>query len=330
MKLVDFGRVAATTGKEAGSLARFREDSGPVSWHLGETVNVFPRRTQDFQDLKALVDRFVVPGHRPHPRPFRSNSKLLTLGSCFAEEIRDFLAEKQPATQNIWVPSGLNNTYALRQFIEWCLTGNRSEDAFWYDQSGSGKPVKWTPSEEREGYRRTFETAAGFVFTLGLAEVWADRHTGGVFWRGVPEGIFDSSRHVYRTTSVDENADNLSRIVRLIHEHLGARDIVFTLSPVPLKATFKDESCITADCVSKSILRVALDAVMARRLDRVHYWPSFEIVRWLGGHLPFAVYGTDDALSRHVSRRMVALIIESFVESFFEAEPAAAEEGSSG
>src|SRR5437667_96284 len=84
----------AQSGREAGSLARFREDSGPVSWHLGETVNVFPRRTQDFQDLKALVDRFVVPGHRPHPRPFRSNSKLLTLGSCFAEEIRDFLAEK--------------------------------------------------------------------------------------------------------------------------------------------------------------------------------------------------------------------------------------------
>jgi len=317
-------------GREAGSMARFREGSGELSWHLGESLNLFPRRTQEFQDLKRLIDKFVVPGFRPQPRPFRADSTLLTLGSCFAEELRNFLAEKQPGTRNIWVPSGLNNTYALRQFIDWCLTGERSEDAFWYDESETGKPVKWTPNEERESYRRTFEEAAGFVFTLGLAEVWADRQTGGVFWRGVPEGVFDPARHVYRTTSVEENGDNLSKIVHLIHEHLGTKEIVFTLSPVPLKATFKGQSCLTADCVSKSILRVALDGVMARRPAHVHYWPSFEMVRWLGGHLPYAVYGTDDGLSRHVSRQMVALIIESFVENFFEPATATTEEGASG
>ena len=67
-----------------------------------------------------------------------------------------------------------------------------------------------------------------------------------------------------------------------------------------------------------------LDRVMSRELEGVYYWPSFEIVRWCGAHLPWRSYGLDDRNPRHVSRYLVAEIIDAFVESFY--TPAAAAE----
>ena len=93
--------------------------------------------------------------------------------------------------------------------------------------------------------------------------------------------------------------------------------IVLTLSPVPLNATFRGISCVAADCVSKSTLRVALDGVVGRGLENVYYWPSFEIVRWVGGHVPWPAYGFNRGDSRHVTRYLVAQIIDAFVEAFY-------------
>jgi len=93
--------------------------------------------------------------------------------------------------------------------------------------------------------------------------------------------------------------------------------IVLTLSPVPLKATFRGISCVTADCVSKSTLRVAIDSVLGHSLEGVYYWPSFEIVKWLGPHVPWPAYGSAEKDSRHVAQYLVAHIIDAFVEAFY-------------
>ena len=46
-------------------------------------------------------------------------------------------------------------------------------------------------------------------------------------------------------------------------------------------ATFRPQSCITANSVSKSILRVALDNIMSKfkNNEDIYYFPSFEIVK---------------------------------------------------
>jgi GSCFA family len=92
---------------------------------------------------------------------------------------------------------------------------------------------------------------------------------------------------------------------------------VLTLSPVPLKGTFRGISSLSADCVSKSVLRVAIDQVISEGHRGVYYWPSFEIVKWAGVHLAWPAYGLDDGKTRHVTRRLVAEIVDAFVESFF-------------
>jgi hypothetical protein len=49
----------------------------------------------------------------------------------------------------------------------------------------------------------------------------------------------------------------------------------------------------------------------------VRYWPSSEIVRWLGAHAPWAAFGEDEGKPRDVNRRLVAAIIDAFIDSFF-------------
>jgi len=70
--------------------------------------------------------------------------------------------------------------------------------------------------------------------------------------------------------------------------------------------------------VSKTTLRAALHEVMQEsRPEEVYYWPSFEIVRWLGGHTTLPAFGTDDAVSRHVSNWMVEVIVDRFSRHLF-------------
>jgi hypothetical protein len=46
-------------------------------------------------------------------------------------------------------------------------------------------------------------------------------------------------------------------------------------------------------------------------------------VRWVGGHLPYPAFGVPDRRARHVSRYLVAEIIDAFVEAFYTPEAVA-------
>jgi GSCFA family protein len=278
-----------------------------------------------YGDLRRLLDRYVLPGHTPREPFLEATNTVITLGSCFANQLRTYLRQAGFASDRIVIPSGLNNTYAMLDFISWVVTGSETGRGFRYDTTSQGEIAEWKPEQERAHMLDCLRGAGAFVFTLGLAEIWEDPETGGVFWRGVPKDVYRSDRHVFRRSTVGENEQNLLQIVELIRQVNTTAAIVLTLSPVPLNATFRDISCVTADCVSKSTLRVAIDSVLEKNLEGVYYWPSFEVVRWVGPHLPWPAYGFDNAgNSRHPTRYLVALIMDAFIESFF--TPAAVSE----
>jgi hypothetical protein len=260
-----------------------------------------------------------VPGHAPEAPFLEQSATVVTLGSCFARELRTFLSLSGVSANRFWIPSGLNNTFAILDFFSWCITGKETGRGFRYERGADGDIGEWTPEAEREAYLDAFARAGAFVFTIGLAEVWQDRESGGVFWRGIPKEIFDAERHIFRLTSVDENAANLRQVVALIRRVNSAAPVVITLSPVPLLATFRDISCLTADCVSKSVLRVAIDQVMNDRLPGVYYWPSFEIVKWVGATLSWPAYG-ENGSTRDVNRRLITHIIDAFVQAYYTPE----------
>lgn len=286
-------------------------------WYFSRAmVNLFPRNQAEFQDEEKLIEKYVLPGWLPPSPLFTPDSRILTLGSCFAQELRNYLAERGMSSDWLFVPPGLNNTFALRNFISWCLTGETSTKAYWYDEDAQGGAVKWDDESNRLSYAEVFKRVDAVILTVGLAEVWYDTVTGGVFWRGVPKSSYDETRHLCRVSTVEENVANLREIIRLIQQAQPGIPIVLTLSPVPLKAATGDKSCITVDTVSKSILRVAIDRIMSSGLGNVYYWPSFEIVRSLGPHLPYSLFG-EDGNTRHVNRKGVQLILKAFTKHYF-------------
>ena len=239
------------------------------SWHKAD-AKFFPSDRRQFDDFDAADPRLHPPGTHPGGAAATADDLVVTLGSCFARELRTFLSEAGLLATQLRIPEGLNNTYALLDFVAWCVTGSETGRGFRYDRLESGEIQEWVADEERETFAGAFADAGAFVFTIGLAEVWQDRETGGVFWRGVPKEIFDADRHVFRLTTVEENARNILEMIDLVRQVNPTAPIVVTLSPVPLEATFRDISCMTADSVSKSVLRVAIDQAMGEhRAERL-------------------------------------------------------------
>jgi hypothetical protein len=286
-------------------------------WHFSRrTINRFPTGPNVFDDEQKIVEKYILPGWLPDAPLFDKDSNILTMGSCFAQELRNYLNENGMKSDWMFVPPGLNNTFALQTFVDWCITGNDAHEPYWYDEHEDGGAVKWRPEEEKETYREIFGRIDGLILTVGLAEVWYDITTGGVFWRGVPKSMFDDEKHRCRISTVEENEANLRSLIETVRALRPGLPIILTLSPIPLSATFQDRSCFTSDCLSKSILRVAIDNVVAGEFDNLYYWPSFEIVRWLGGHLSTSMFG-EDGNTRHVNRSAVRLILDRFVTHYF-------------
>jgi hypothetical protein len=209
----------------------------------------------------------------------------VAFGSCFASHISKFLKDRgyNVATQKggeayvARMGAGIVNTFAVRQQFEWAWLNKFPQVELWhgYDAHALGYD-----EEVRLKTKALLDNADVFIITLGLAEIWYDEPTSEVFWRAVPKEYFDASRHKFRVSSVEENLNNLKAICQLIKEYRPNARIVFTLSPIPLMATFRDLSCCVANSVSKSILRVALDELM-RSVDtdaNIYYFPSYEIV----------------------------------------------------
>jgi hypothetical protein len=75
------------------------------------------------------------------------------------------------------------------------------------------------------------------------------------------------------------------------------------------------ESPFVADCLSKSVMRLAAHEICTEFDDRILYWPSFEMVRWLGGHVP-PVFGQSDGHARHPNDELVDMIAKSSISKF--------------
>jgi len=286
-------------------------------WHR-RGAKRYPRRQHLFErDLPELIREWIVPGYAPKAGMLSAQDSIITVGSCFAGHVRRVLSALGCSSGDFPTPFRVTNTFAILDFISWCVTGEEISRGYRYDRMNDGEIREWTPEVEREEYLQGMRQAGAFVFGFGVAEVWQDRETGAVFWRGIPKNLYEAGRHEFRLTTVEENEENLLRIIELIRSVNPTAPIVLMLSPIPVPATFRDIACIPADCVSKSVLRVAFDRVVSRRLEGVYYWPSFEVVRWVGAHLPWRAYGTNDGRPLNITSYLVTETIEAFVDAFY-------------
>jgi hypothetical protein len=263
-----------------GHVARFHG-----TWYRGENTNFIPSKAE-LREPDAL-DRFLLHGWLPDSPFITKTSRITSFGSCFAQ----YLAEHLHAagynvlgkhldlhSHIIRFGEGMVNTFSIRQQLEWALDGREMPDNLWF---GPNKEIASADPTMRAETKQIIESTDVFVFTLGLSEIWYDKISGEAFWRAIPKDMFNEARHGFRVSSCEENYANLVRIRELIRARRPSAKIVFSLSPMPLMATFRPVSCLTASSVSKAILRVAIDQLMRDYSadPDLFYFPSYEIVR---------------------------------------------------
>jgi len=287
------------------------------AWYRGDHCN-FSATKEDLAQPGA-IERHVGMGWLPH-QPFIDRSLGITaFGSCFAQHISDHLAarsynlltSKERLDLNSYVircGEGMINTFAIRQQFEWAFQNKRFDEDLWFASNGELAPYN---DAVRSSTARIFEETDVFVITVGLSEVWYNKRSGNVFWRAIPRNRFNPEAHGFRLSNVAENLENLEAIVAIIKQYRPDARVIFTLSPIPLHATFRPISCMTANCVSKSILRVAIDELMRNHADdhRLFYFPAYEIVKDF-----FVDAFIDD--NRHVKPELLETVMKTFERAY--------------
>lgn len=266
-------------------------------------------------------------------------------GSCFAMEIAHELQRKgfnyvvtEPYPD---AATGLSNacarwgiifnTPSFRQLVERAFGTMELPRVLWTSKQ-DGKRIYLDPFREDiwfnsveeyeadfaghlKAVREALTTACVFVITLGVNEVWRFKSSGAVLqrspWR-VASALVES--HVM---TVDENLDQLQRMLDVWRSFNPDLKLIVTVSPVPLHATFRGETqhVVTANTHSKAVLRVVAEEFVARNRD-VFYFPSYEVV----------MTSTADAWMpdlRHVQKHTVERVMQLF-DQIFVSPPAAA------
>lgn len=273
------------------------------------------------------------PEARPH---IDRATPIASIGSCFAREIKVWLQfngynfiEKAtgPSTEAGSARyDRVYNTFTLRQEFERAFgTFHPIEDRWdFVDETGARrlldpyrKGVAWEDeremaaelAEHRENVRSAFTEAAILIITIGQAEIWHHKSDGCVYPLVPPVQVFDAGRHGFRLTSYEENLANLERVYELFTRNNPTGRIILSVSPVPLRATFRPMNAIIADSASKSMLRAVADAFASTHEDRVTYFPAYEMVTMIDDE-PYE----DD--NRHVRDKCVKRIMQLF-EAWF-------------
>lgn len=274
-------------------------------------VGRYPDTSEMQGDVSEVIRRYIT-NQIPKIPFIGAQTRFTTMGSCFAAEISKKLQTRGYASTHFEVSEFVNSTYANRHMVDWAVGECEGQPKDRLDELFGGINIK--PAD----LFHNWSTADVIVYTLGVAPAFFEKGTRNFV---MPRGSALNARALaekfdFRTTTVAENLENLEYIYNRIRQFNTNPQLKFviTLSPVPLKGTFEFESAMFADCLSKSTLRVVAHE-FTQTHGKVLYWPSFEIVRWLGGHIgPF--YGIDDGASWHISEDLIHVITDLFIEHF--------------
>ncbi len=271
--------------------------------------------------------------------------RLYAIGSCFARNIETALLSAGVPVESAaeiyedprFNPDGIvgrgfinkYTTHAILNDLRWALDPDASFPEASLIDNGNGTFTDPHFSHRLSAldldetlWRREMLTAATrtvaecnvLFLTLGLVEVWFDKHTGDYvnFMPHPDRAPVDRSRYRLEVSDFRSNFRNMEEIHRLLTQY-GHPDlqIVITVSPVPLNATFTGTDVVIANTYSKSLLR-AVAQEWAQAHDNVHYFPSYEII-----------VNSDRSLAwqrdqRHVHPAAVDHVVSLFVSTYFD------------
>jgi hypothetical protein len=332
------GKAAATEGTgpaEAPAGPRGNPYTGLPDHH-------FWRRMME-QTPPREVDPVAAP-----PWKIGATDKVATAGSCFAQHISRTLrrhgfhyfmtepgkglpVEERDARQFGVYSARYGNLYTARQLVQlfdraygqfspldtaWQRPDGRFVDPFRPQVEPAGfateAEVAQAAAAHLAAVRQLFEQMDVFVFTLGLTESWQRRDDGAVFplAPGVVAGSFDPGRYQFVNFGVAEVLQDIRDAVRRLRSVNPRVRFIFTVSPVPLIATYEDRHVLVSTVESKSILRAAIGEAAAADTGII-YFPSYEVVT--GPHARGKYFEGD---LRSVNNHGVAHVMRLFLKHF--------------
>ncbi|WP_424973638.1 GSCFA domain-containing protein [Dinoroseobacter sp. S124A] len=262
---------------------------------------------------------------------------VFAMGSCFAREIETALAasgmtvlsrdlDLGPIGASLEDPANFFNAYtvpAMATELRWALERDsfpgaplfyplREDDSAYRDLTlGSAKLA--FPRDEILAFRhRALDVTARvaeadlIVLTLGHVESWRDIVLDIPLNIAPPPAVCARfpERFAFEVLGYDQILAGLREIHGLLSRvRTKPLRMLLTVSPVPLRATFRDMDVLLANSYSKSVQRAAVDAFVAEA-EGVDYFPSYECVTLSD---PAAAWTEGDF--RHVAPDLVARIM---------------------
>jgi tetratricopeptide (TPR) repeat protein len=299
--------------RETLELAKSRSsEASPKAANDRKKIGRYPETQVFLGDFQKLVKDHIAVNLKGEEKFITKSTRFFTMGSCFARNLSRNLVNSGYVSHHMEISEYINTTFANRVFVDW-LSDRDISDAI-RDRIVSLLPPGWS----KENTLQVIRSSNVFILTLGVAPAFFDRATGEFV---LPRSTALNSRvlaekYRFRTTTVQENVDNVLYVLDFIRKISPDIRFVVTVSPVPLVASFEYESAVQADCLSKSTMRlVAHEVVNNSGISNILYWPSFEVFRWAGSHAS-NYYAADDGAAWHVSEEKVAGTINAFIDMF--------------
>ncbi|MCR4269091.1 GSCFA domain-containing protein [Nitratireductor sp. ZSWI3] len=278
-------------------------------------------------------------------------AQVYTIGSCFAREIERTLINEDiplltegyglpPERFDSWNPEtgvgggvrvghisrGCFNKYTTHSMnidVQRALEGYQLpddgliefEEGVWFDPHAAGLKVGDIDTVRAD--RKILDEAsskiakADVVFvTLGMTESWIHQPTL-IPMNRAPGKYLHKRKDIFRFADYGYVAvmDQVVQMLDAIHKVRPKLKVIMTVSPVP-HSTFLPHDVLSTVTGAKSTLR-AVAGDLARRIDFVDYFPSYEMVI----NSPRGLTWLDDGV--HVQPGMVRHVTKTFVEAYY-------------
>ena len=280
----------------------------------------FPQKPRSEITDDDIVSKFIT------PKIVDKSTNITTLGSCFAQRLRDWLI-----TNNYnFVDGKWDRVYSprnARQIIQMAFEPESLDikepiwdfDGDWgdpYIKESAGRPLKLPNNLEeaqtkQQSYYNHFNKVLSecevLIITYGQTEVWSHKDAPDTAFYAAPfVGIQGGAEnHMCKDLSIDEIKEETHEIIRLMKKYNPKVKIIFSISPIPLVAsTSKDYSAYIAAGHAKTKLHASVLETVPQ-YEEVYYMPSFE---WVNAH-PYRAFETD---GRHVPQYFANSIMEIF------------------
>lgn len=308
--------------------------------------HVIPGRTVDLSRipdfLRPTAEKGLYQRSQPYPtnsivsdfdaKPIVSrNTSIVTMGSCFAQELRKWLLKNQFHCLDhewgvVYTPKSIEQIIRSSfsdDFWPLCEPFWQLKGKFYYpyikanDHSGPmylGETEQEAELALASHFRRSaqlLKSADLVVFTLGLTELWRNRQDKNAFFAVPYPENFNPKMHEFHSLGFEDVNSAMTYSIETLVANNPSVNILISVSPIPLSVSYRDHlGPYVATQFSKSILHAAA-LTLCEKYPNVHYMPSYEIVRNQPQH-----YYTDDG--RHVTEDCVETIMKAFSQLYVE------------